>query len=733
MQKPTLEKDSSTNDDIDLFALLGALIDHKWIIIICTVFFLCLGIIYSALTTPSYMANSVVQVEKKSAGMGAMMADMRGGFGADSSAATEMELLKSRQIIGKAVDSLGLDVEARPHFFPLIGRYFFRKNGATNASLASPFLGLDQYAWGGEKISLFQFDVPDNQRGFNFVLKATGNDSFTLSRPNGKKVLEGKVGTPASAQDITIQVAELTARPGTEFYVRQAPRLPTVLRYQAMLQVEQKGVNTGILLLRMQNPDPTHAVKVLNKIGQLYVLQNVERKSAEAQQRLEFVKEQLPIVRKELERAETELNSFRASASSVDISIETSSLLDQSVELDSALAQLRFEQADLEKRFTREHPSYQALLTQVQQIEARRKALAAKIGDLPKTQQEMLRISRDMKVNTEVYTQLLNTAQELDITRAGTVANVRIIDEAVANLRPVSPRKPLIILGSLVFGALFGLCIALLRYALNRGIETSDGIEKLGLPVYASVPFSKDQSILERAIGEKKSARSNESGLLAVNNPADLAIEALRSLRTSLHFAMIEAKNNILMISGPSPGVGKSFISANLAVIVAQSGKKVVIIDADMRKGYIHKLMKQEPMPGLSSLLVNSHTLADVINPTEVEGLHLITRGQIPPNPSELLMHSNFESLLSQLSKMYDLVIVDTPPILAVTDAALVGRLAGTSLIVTRFGLNPPREIELTLQRFRNNGIEIKGAIFNAIEKKASAYGYGGYNYYQYE
>lgn len=732
MNKQPIDPNNSTSDEIDLLGLLGALIDHKWIIIASTFLFVCLGILYSTLSTPIYVANAVVQVEKKSAGMGAMLPDMRGGFGADNTAATEIELLRSRNVIGKTVDSLNLDAIATPRFYPVIGRYFYRRFHNVNDDLAEPLLGMDKYAWGGEEIDLFQFSVPDNMRGAGFVLVASGGDSFILNRANGTPVLEGRVGESASADGITIQVAELKARSGTEFIVRQAPRLQVVLRYQAQLQVEQKGMNTGILQLRMQHPEPSHAVEFLDEVSRLYVLQNVERKSAEAQQSLDFVRGQLPIVRQELERAENELNAFRATASSVDISIETSALLDQSVILDTSLAQLRLEQAELEKRFTREHPSYQALLDQMRQIEARRNQLATKIGDLPETQQEMLRLARGVEVSTEIYTQMLNKAQELDIMRAGTVANVRIIDDAVANQRPVSPRKGLIVLGSLVFGLLLGICIALLRYAMNRGIESPDVIEKMGLPVYASIPFSKDQSTLERALDGKKGARL-KNNLLAVSNPADLAVEAMRALRTSLHFAMLEAKNNILMISGPSPGVGKSFVSANLAAIVAQTGKKVIIVDADMRKGYVHKLMGRNPEPGLSSLLVNTHTLTDVIHATPVEGLHLITRGQIPPNPSELLMHANFESLLSQLSKMYDMVIVDTPPILAVTDAALVGRLAGTSLIVTRFGLNPPREIEVTLQRFRHNGIEIKGAIFNAVEKKASAYGYGNYSYYQYE
>ena len=437
-------------------------------------------------------------------------------------------------------------------------------------------------------------------------------------------------------------------------------------------------------------------------------------------------------MRQDLEAAEAALNAYQSSAGSVDISIETQGVLDQVVELETSISELMLKRAELERRFTREHPSYQALVEQLGQLEGRRDRLIERVGGLPETQQELLRLARDVQVSTEIYTAMLNTSQELDITRAGTVGNVRIIDDAVVDTRaPVKPKKALIVVLATLLGGMLGVAIALLRHALNRGIENPELIEQLGLPVYASVPFSKDQQILEKSFKGKSTQQG--SHLLAATNPADLAIESLRSLRTSLHFAMMEAKNNVLMISGPSPSVGKSFVSANLAAIVAQTGKKVVLIDGDMRKGYVHKLINKDPEPGLSGLLVSTHTLADVIHKTEIENLHFISRGQIPPNPSELLMHANFETLLQQLSKMYDMVIIDTPPILAVTDAALVGRLAGTSLIVTRFGMNPAREIQQTLLRFRNNGIDIKGAIFNAVEKKASAYGYGNYGYYQYE
>jgi tyrosine-protein kinase Etk/Wzc len=732
MQNTPVTPVNDNNDEIDLLALLGALIDHKMTIILCTLVFALGGIAYALLTTPVYQANAVIQIEEKSQGIGSLLGDAAGGdmFSSASAAATEIELLKSRRVIGQAVENLKLDIVAQPKLFPVVGSFFYRRFSAdAEHAIASPMLGASSYAWGGESIDIFQLEVPASYIGRGLTLRAGENGAYTLLNADGGALVSGTVGTPLIEQGFRIQVAELIARPGTDFTVTKRNELSTILGYQRNVGVSEKGRDSGILSLSLESMDPQQAVRTLDEISRLYVRQNVERKSAEAQQSLDFLEEQLPEVRMQLERAETALNTYQASAGSVDITLETQAVLDRVVELETAISELELKRSEMERRFTREHPNYRALVDQRAQLEQRRDNLVERVGGLPETQQELLRLARDVKVSTEIYTAMLNTSQELDIVRAGTVGNVRIIDNAIVDTtQPVKPKKALIV----VLGGMLGVAIALLRHALNRGIENPEAIEQLGLPVYATVPFSKDQQVLERNI-KGKGSQAMSSHLLATTNPADLAIESLRSLRTSLHFAMLEAKNNILMISGPSPSVGKSFVSANLAAIVAQSGKKVILVDGDMRKGYVHKLLNKDPEPGLSGLLVSTHTLADVIHKTEVENLHFVTRGQIPPNPSELLMHANFETLLQQLSKMYDMVIIDTPPILAVTDAALVGRFAGTSLIVTRFGLNPAKEIQTTLQRFRNNGIEIKGAIFNAVEKKASAYGYGNYGYYQYE
>jgi tyrosine-protein kinase Etk/Wzc len=727
-------QDQRDNDEIDLLTLLGALIDGKWIIIGFTVLFAIIGVAYALLATPIYQANALLQIEEKSPSMTGL-SEISEMFGSTPVAVTEIELLKSRTVIGQAVENLKLDILAEPKYFPGIGSWAARRYDPYEAGeVAEPWLGLDSFAWGGEELAIFQLEVPPGYLGETLILTAQDAGTFTLHDQDDVLLIEGNTLEQIDRDGFKIQVQALVARPGTEFLVTKHRMLNSILAYQEELGASEKGKDSGIISLSMQHESPAQATRILDEVSRLYVLQNVARNSAEAAQSLEFIREQLPVVRQELERYEEALNEYQISTQSVDITIETQAILDQIVELDTMISELNLRRAEMERRFTREHPNYQAMLQQMQQLERQKAELEARVGDLPSTQQELLRLKRDVAVTTEIYTALLNRSQELDVLRAGTVGNVRIIDEAAANVEdPVKPKKALIAVVATLLGGFIGVALVLLRHAMNRGVEDPDVIENLGLPVYAAVPFSKDQEVLEKHTKGRHRDAYSGSLLLAVSNPADLSVESLRSLRTSLHFARLEAKNNILMISGPSPSVGKSFVSVNLAAIIAQAGQKVLLIDGDMRKGYLNKMLRMAPENGLSELLSARITSNDAIHSTEVENLFVIPRGQIPPNPSELLMHANFSSFLDNVKDEYDMIIIDTPPILAVTDAAIVGRQVGMSLIVTRFGLNSAKEIEVTKRRFEQNDIQLKGAIFNAVEKKASAYGYGNYGYYNYE
>ncbi len=736
--QPTTKKtDNLTQQaqEIDLMALFGALLDRKYFIIGLTALFMFVGVVYAVLSTPVYQATAMIQVEDSGSSVPGLD-DMAGMFESTSTAVTEIELLKSRSVIGEAVDTLKLDVIAEPNLFPFIGSRAFRKFAPIDdGDLAEPSFGASSYAWGGEIIDVFRFDVPKSAIGSGFTLVALENNGVALLNAEGEQILKGKVGQELTNAKFSLTVRTLHARPGTEFTITRQDRLNTILDLQAAISASEKGKDSGIINLSLQSDNPSYAEKVLDKVAAIYVRRNVERNSAEAQKSLEFLEVQLPEIKKQLEFAEQRFNDYQIKRQSIDITLETQGVLEQVVKLETKLQELELKRLDMGRKFKKDHPTYQGLIEQISAVNDQKKELVGQVENLPETQQELLRLKRDVEVSNEIYTMLLGKTQELDIVRAGTVGNVRIIDSAEVNTsKPVKPKKALIVVMATMLGGMLAVAIVLVQKAMHRGVEDPSEIEAIGLPVYASVPYSENQQkLMDFTKSSKAKAAAKAKSILAIDNPADLSIEALRSLRTSLHFAMMEAKNNIIAISGPSPGVGKSFISVNLAAVLAQSGKKVLIIDADMRKGYLQTQFGLKWDDGLSDYLSGRLTLEQITKPSKVEGLKVITRGQIPPNPSELLMHSNFSKLVDEVSKAYDLVIIDTPPILAVTDPAIVSAHTGTTLLVARFGQNHIREIELTRNRFEQNGIDVKGVVFNGVVKKASnAYGYYGYYNYEY-
>ena len=726
-------------DEIDLLSLIGKLVDHKWLLISITIFFMAIGIVYSLLAAPVYRANALVQVEKKSGGVPGL-SDVSAMFGGESASVTEIELIKSRKVIGTAVDSLNLDITATPVYFPIIGQAIARKYRSTVDYPAQALLGMDSYAWGGEKISISSFDVPEPLHGAEHTLISNGDGSYNLYGPDNVLILSGDVGKTSKLNGYTIFVVELKANKGVRFQVIKKQYLNTIIEYQSLLEAKEMARESGIIELAIEDTDPKHAENVLNIITEGYLRQNIERQSAEAAKSLEFLRDQLPQIKKDLEAAEGRFNNYQVKVGSVNISAETGALLDQIVSIESGIAELQLKKAELDRLYTSDHPAYQAWREQMAEQRLRKEEFNERIKSLPETQQELLGLKRDLEVGTTIYTQMLNNIQELDIVRAGTVGNVRIVDDAAVNIAaPVKPRKAIIVVVATLFGGFLGIAIVLVRAALNRGVENPDDIEAIGLPVYASIPLSSEQSKLDRAVlGSNRLSRrprnQHPTALLAHRNPTDITIEALRSLRTSLHFAMLEASNNIMMISGPSPNVGKSFVSGNLAAVIAQAGQRVLLIDMDLRKGYMHKMFDIGPENGVSEVLSKRITLQEAIKPTKIAELSIMPRGAIPPNPSELLMSKGLTELLEAVSGDYDIILVDTPPIMAVTDAAIVGRQCGVTMIVARFGLNPIKELEVTKQRFEQNGITVKGVVLNAVERRASGYGYGyGYGYYHYE
>ncbi len=722
---------------LDLLGTISTLFEYKYFIILVTLTFSLLGIIYAITAQPIYQANAIIQVEEKSGGLPGMDEISEVFGGGESRASTEIELLKSRRVIGVAVDEEMLDVVVEPNYFPVIGKLLNRKNISVNELPLINYFDRDEYVKVGEFIEINKFEVPESLYGEPYKIEVGENATYNLYSPEGDLIITGLKNNLYRMAGIDIEVRELNAGIGRLFFLSKDRRFNAIKNYQNSLTATEKGRDTGIIVLSLEGNSPERAERILDLIANTYVSQNVARQSAEAANSLAFLDQQLPEIKKDLENAEQKFNEYQVEAGSVDISVEAESLLNQVVDIESNIATLKLEKAELDRKYTSDHPVYKAWKEQLEELNTRKKELNEKVKALPHTQQELIGYKRDVQVSTEIYTQMLANIQELDIVRAGAVGNARIIDNAATDIdNPVKPKKELIVFSAFFLGLSLSVVTVLLRKYFKSGVTNPEEIENIGLPIFASVPLSQEQikrnRLQSNSRSRKKNRKTNETcAVLAEEDSTDISVESLRSLRTSLHFAMLESKNNLILIGGASPMVGKSFVSANLATVFAQSGKRVLLLDADMRRGYLHSMFGHEAKNGLSDVLISRVKLMEAIKSTGSENLHLLSRGEIPPNPSELLMSKRFKQLTEFLSKEFDYVIIDTPPILAVTDASIIGQQCGVCLLVARYEFSNIKELKLSKKRFEQSGASVNGAIFNGIKKSGSKYGYG-YSYYNY-
>jgi tyrosine-protein kinase Etk/Wzc len=757
-----LPSQDDDENNINLGKLLATLANNKWRIAFITVIVMIIGTTYSFLSIPIYKAVALLQVQQSQGVLQKVIHLQQEADIIETKLPTmsEIEIIKSRMILKDAVKNLNLEITAKPKYFPVIGeaiRRFQQHNTNTRPFLqhnarqfqqhnevgevSSPLFGQSGYAWGGESIHVDTFEVPTNGLDKKFILIAGKQGNFRLMYED-EFVLEGEVGKPVikqmeyEQQSITLFVSELKSRPDTQFIIMRQSEDDAIDKLKASFSVSEKSKETGIIQLTMESTSPDLAFQTLNEIANIYIRQNVEQKSAEAQKTLEYLEKQLPFLEKQVEASTSALNSYKTLKGSVDLDKETQNILNVIVGLKTEVTLLEQKSIELRTKFTQWHPSIIAIENQIARLQEQINANQKKVEALPNTQQVILGLSSDVKVDTELYNTLINNAQTLRVSKAGTMSNVRIIDYAVLPKTPIQPKKALIVAVSIILGLILGIAWVFIRQWSNFSVNDPDMIEKqLNIPVYAIIPHSAQQQKIDIKL-RKKQKQSNVLSILALENKDDLAIESLRSLRTTLHFAFLEAQNNIIMITGPSPGVGKTFISINLATVLADAGKKILLIDGDLRKGFIYKNLGVSREQGLSEFISNTIALDVVTHKVPLANFDFIPNGSIPPNPSELLLHKRFGDLLTNISKHYDHVIIDSPPVLAVTDAAIIGRIASVTLMVVKAGQHPMRELEQSTKRLLQAGVNIKGILFNDVPESSSSYRheYGKYVYqYSYQ
>jgi tyrosine-protein kinase Etk/Wzc len=715
--------------DATLADVAWTLADRRWTVITVAALVLALAAMYLVVAPNTYQSSILIQVEGRSRPVTAFE-DLATLFQEQTPTEGEMRLIKSRTLLEAVVKDLRLDLQAGPRRVPVIGSAVAGRWQGPGPAPAR--LGLGRFAWGGERIRLERLTVSNALLGEPLVVTALEGGRYRIATSDGVVSGEGEVGKAATATDgersVELLLSEITARPGTEFTVRRRHVLDVIEGLQASLRIEEQGRATGLVEVALSGQDPARIAAILDAVASNYRRQSVDRTFAEAAKTLAVLEAQLPVLNSNMEKAERSLNAFHRRNGTANLSLGGEDLLQRLGEVDRLIATNDVQRAELTHRFTEKHSDVAVLAERTERLHAQRAALEARMQALPQLELQSTRLTRQLRVATELYMLVLNRAEELRIVKSGWIGNARVLEHADAPRRPVSPKPVLVLMLGMVLGLGCGVAVALIRNAFDGAVREPDDIEaSLGLAVMATIPHSSAQRRLARR------GRRGSLSALAVAEPGDAAVEELRGLRTSVQFALLRARNNIIAISGLAPKAGKSLVSVNLAhLLAAADGGRVLLVDADLRRGVLHRYFGMQGQPGLADVVSGTASLDEAVHATDTPNLDLLPSGRLPSNPAELLAGAPFQQLLADVGRKYKAVVVDTPPILSVTDSALVGRHAGLNLLVLRAGEHSLGEISAALRRLVQSGVSIRGAILNDVRPAWGRYGRSG-RYRRYE
>jgi len=700
--------------EMELGEWLANLWEGRYLILACGILFLALGLFYVWRATPVYQVEALLQVQaKKERGADPAFNKMGSMLTEAADAQAEIEILKSNLLLSRTVEAQGLDLVARPHYFPLVGAALMRDKPAAPT------------------IAIQSFTVPEPLRELKFQLTALGGGRFLWSTRAGHYLGTGMPGERLTASlagaPLELKVLALSGKPGQRFDLQRKPMALAVAELRKDFNAFERGKATNVIGLTYRSPSQAKGAAILNEIVAQYVRHKVEKKGGETAQTLAILQEKLPVLKARLDEAESRLNQFRSHSGSVDLGKEAEGVVAQNASLNSTISGLLLKRQELLRTYQPTADVVTTINEQIRKLQGEVGKLDVRARALPGTQQTVLRLSRDVAVNQELYTALLNNIQELQFSQAGDVGSYDLVDRATASMEPLGPKPAVQVTMFACLGLLLGAGLAKLKRTLWSGVKDHRLIEsKLGLPVVVTVPHSLAQERHAKAMAKHKEGMH----LLAVKEPDELATESLRSLRTALNFAMKDASDNAVVITGSAPGIGKSFISSNFAALLAQSGARVLLLDGDLRKGNLHHYFGLKGRrSGFGDVLTKRATLAGSIQRTEIPDLDLLTTGLLPPNPSELLMSDKFQGVLELAKASYDYVIIDAPPVLAVTDATIIASKVGTVLLVAKFGRHPIEELRACQKVLDSAGVRLMGCVFNDVQTTVLATPGSNYQY----
>lgn len=730
------------DDTISLVDLLDNFLYYKWYFIVVTLIAGALSLAYAIIATPIYTADALVQVEEKkgSSLVGALDQVSGSLFASPSPIIGEIEIIRSRSVIGQAVQTLSANVDVTvENRIPLIGQWLARVLDTDEKGLVVPLTGALSFAWGGEKLQIDRIRVPQALYGKKLLMTIEDDRRWTLAiDETGEELASGK----GSGQQISalggqfqMEIGPFLARPGTVFGIVVFSMPSEIARTSRSLTVAESGRQSNMIRLTYENSDPQYAALMLNTIADAYLRQNLERRSAEAEKTLLFLKGELPRLREQLDRSEQQLNEFRTKTRTVDLTFELQELLKLSTDIETQQMQADLKRREQAIRYDPSHPVMRALDAQIQGLQKESVDISNRISKLPAVQQDFIRLARNVDVNNQLYVGLLNNTQQLEIAKAGTVGNVAIIDRAIVPEVPTKPRKSLIVAIGVMAGMFLGFLLTQVVAFLTKVVRDPKKLEiETNIPTLSIMPLDGEQ--MKRVM-----ENDNEAFMLTHEQPDGAGAEALRSLRTALIFALSEKpRSKVVLITSAVPSQGKSFISANLAYLLSATGKKVLLIDADVRKTSMRRYLSFDPKaPGLTDVLKAgrdgqaSLAVQDAVVPGILGGLDFLPAGSRVRNPGDLLAGELILSIINEMAERYDYVVVDSPPLLPVHDARSLGKVADVSLFVARQDAVSMSEILDALDVYSKVGLRFDGLVFNGFVPSRIRYGYGyGYGYRKY-
>ncbi|GAA0321641.1 polysaccharide biosynthesis tyrosine autokinase [Psychrobacter aestuarii] len=724
LSKTSTQKSS---DDIDLLALAFSVLRGWKIIVLFALLGLVVGVLYSRYVNPTYKSDALIQIEEQSQGISSALESSDLVTSSVGPAQTEAQLIKSRMVLSPVVDRLHLDIQLRD---PNVGTFDRIKSNKTNTQFSSPegvFLDTDN-----GQVQVSKFEVSQDYLNRRFTLSQT-SEGFVLN--DGFDDFRGQLGQPYRFRGtdgaIEIQVNELPTGNYPISITKQSLQ-NTTDAINSALTVAEAGAQTGMIQLSLTGPNQEQISLILKNIILSYIDQNQSRNSEETTRTIKFMESQIPNMKQKLETAEAAFNTFRENNGTIDVNQEASMLVAEKGQIDAQINELKLKKADLTTYYTEEHPQVIQINDQLQVLNDRKREIDNRVEQLPEVQRQFLQLSEDMNINREIYLTMLKNYEQLKIVKAGQIGYARIVDMPISTYRVIAPKKNLIIMIALILGALFGVIVVLLKNALKNTVKDPERIEeKTGIPVIATIPRSPSLSRLAKK-------KDTPNRLLAYIDNNSLSYEAIKSLRTYLMFGMPETgklghRAKIVLISGESPGVGKSFISANLAEVFGQLNKKILVMDADMRLGEMHRLFNMEPDNGLAELLsheqITDSNIAGAIHPTAMDHIDFMPRGKQPHNPASLLTGERFDEVMQQLSTHYDYIIIDSPPVLAASDPIILSQYADKVLMVARYDKSIEGQLNYAIRQMSKANIRVDGIVLNDVQQtKMSKYSYH-YNY----